>query len=483
MNKVYLVGAGPGDPDLITIKGRNVLEQSDVVLFDHLAADELLAFAPAHAERIYVGKKKSTHSHTQDEICRLMIDYARQGKNVVRLKGGDPFIFGRGGEEMEALVDAGIDYEVIPGVTAALGIAAYSGVPLTHRNHTSAVTFVTGHDPAAIDWSKAGHSETLVIYMGLSHATEIARRLIESGRSPDTPAMAVRWGTRAEQSTVTGTLATLGTRIEAAGLKPPATIFVGEVVALRDKLNWFEKLPMFGRKIVVTHATALTHKLHALGATVIDYPVIELVAPTDTTAIDSAIARLHEYDWIVFTSANGVRFFLDRLRVSPCDLRDLRGKLCAIGPATKSALEALHLKVDLVPKEYVAESLVEAFAEIPLSGARILLPRAAVARDVVPEALTKQGAIVEVVEAYRNQLPQSPAKNIQNVDWLTFTSSSTVKNFLALAGREPFATARVASIGPATSETLRQNGLTVHAEANPHTLDGLVDAILRYPPP
>ena len=483
MSKVYLVGAGPGDPDLITIKGRAVLEQADVVLFDHLASDELLAFAPAQAGRVYVGKKKSAHSHTQDEICRLLIDYARQGKNVVRLKGGDPFIFGRGGEEMEALVEAGIDYEVVPGVTAALGIAAYSGVPLTHRNHTSAVTFVTGHDPAAIDWSKAGLSETLVIYMGLSHAAEIAQRLIESGRPASTPAMAVRWGTRAEQSTVTGTLATLGARIEAALLKPPATIFVGEVVGLRDKLNWFEKLPLFGKKIVVTHATTLTHKLHALGATVIEYPVIELVPPADTGPIDSAIARLHEYDWIIFTSANGVRFFLDRLRASPCDLRALRGKLCAVGPATKSALEALHLKVDLLPEEFVAESLVAAFAEIPLEGKRVLIPRAAVARDVVPVELAKRGAIVEVVEAYRNQVPKSPPKQIPKADWLTFTSSSTVKNFLELAGREPFATARVASIGPVTSDTIRTNGFAVHAEANPHTMDGLLNAILHNPPP
>ena len=483
MSKVYLVGAGPGDPDLITIKGRAVLEQSDVVLFDHLASEELLAFVPAHARRIYVGKKKAAHSHTQDEICQLMIDYAREGKTVVRLKGGDPFIFGRGGEEMEALVDAGVEYEVVPGVTAALGIAAYSGVPLTHRDHTSAVTFVTGHDPSAINWSKAGLSETLVIYMGLSHAAEIAQRLIESGRPASTPAMAVRWGTRAEQSTVTGTLGNLGVRIEAAALKPPATIFVGEVVGLRDKLNWFEKLPLFGRRIVVTHATTLTHKLHALGATVIDYPVIEIVAPSDTTAIDSAIGHLGEYDWFIFTSANGVRYFLDRLRVSPFDLRALRGKLCAIGPATKAALEAVHLKVDLMPEEYVAESLVASFANIPLTGVRILLPRAAVARDVVPLELARRGAIVDVVEAYRTRLPQSPAKPLQKADWLTFTSSSTVRNFLELAGREPFATARVASIGPATSETLRLNGLIVHAEANPHTMDGLLKAILRSPPP
>ena len=486
MSKVFLVGAGPGDPDLITIKGRAVLEQADVILFDHLASEELLAFAPAHAERIYVGKKKSEHSHSQDEICRLLIERARQGKTVVRLKGGDPFIFGRGGEEMEALADAGVAYEVVPGVTAALGIAAYSGVPLTHRDHTSAVTFVTGHDPAAIDWSKAGLSETLVIYMGLSHAGEIAQRLIESGRPASTPAMAVRWATRAEQSTVVGTLADLGARIEAAGLKPPATIFVGEVVGLRQKLNWFEKLPLFGKKIVVTRARdqagSLSHKLHALGAAVIEYPVIELAPPEDTSPIDAAIARLREYDWLIFTSVNGVRFFLDRLDDSRTDLRALRARLCAIGPATKAALEALHLKVDLMPDEYVAESLVAAFAGIPLDGKRVLLPRAAVARDVVPVELAKRGAIVEVVEAYRTRLPQKPAKAIRNADWLTFTSSSTVKNFLELAGREPFAHARVASIGPITSDTLRLHGLTVHAEANPHTMDGVVEAIVNSSP-
>ncbi len=482
MSKVYLVGAGPGDPDLITIKGRAVLEMADVVLFDHLASDDLLAFAPAHAERVYVGKKKSAHSHSQDEICQLLIDYARQGKTVVRLKGGDPFIFGRGGEEMEALVDAGIQYEVVPGVTAALGIAAYSGVPLTHRDHTSAVTFVTGHDPDAIDWSKAGLSETLVIYMGLSHAGEIASRLIASGRPATTPAMAVRWGTRAEQSTVTGTLENLGERIEAAALKPPATIFVGEVVGLRDKLNWFEKLPLFGKKIVVTRAhdqaSGLSHKLHAFGATVTEYPVIEIAAPEDTSAIDAAIAHLADYDWLIFTSVNGVKYFVDRLDASPTDLRSLRAKLCAIGPATKAALEAMHLKVDVLPKEYVAESLVEAFARIPLEGKRILLPRAAVARDVVPIELTKRGAIVEVVEAYRTRQPEAPKNLNLDADWLTFTSSSTVKNFIAMAGLTPFAKARVASIGPVTSETLRAHGQTVHVEAQPHTMDGLLEAIL-----
>ena len=265
--KVYLVGAGPGDPELITLKGKRLLQQADVVLHDHLASSELLNLVPATAERLYVGKKKAEHALSQDEICELLVDRGRRGLNVVRLKGGDPFIFGRGGEEAEALYDAGIDFEIVPGITSPLGIAAYTGVPLTHRDHTSVVTFITGHDVAKIDWTKVGTSETLVIFMGLSHFDEIARRIVERGRAADTPAMAVRWGTRPDQEVVTGTLETLPALIHETALKPPATIVVGDVVLLRDKLNWYERLPLFGRRIVVTRAReqagVLTELLHS----------------------------------------------------------------------------------------------------------------------------------------------------------------------------------------------------------------------------
>ncbi|MBI1792317.1 MAG: uroporphyrinogen-III C-methyltransferase, partial [Acidobacteria bacterium] len=405
MSKVYLVGAGPGDADLITWKGRLALASADAVLYDHLANPALLDLAPPRAERIYVGKKRAAHACSQEEICRMLIERARRGLNVVRLKGGDPFIFGRGGEEAEALADAGVAFEVIPGVTTPLGIAAYTGVPLTHRDHTSVVTFVTGHDPAQIDWSKVGAAETLVLFMGLAHLGEIARAILAQGRSPETPAMAVRWATRTDQQTVTGTLATLPALVEQQGLKPPATIVIGEVVRLREKLNWFERLPLFGRRIVVTRAhgqaEALSSKLHALGAQVIELPAIEIRPSADYTALDHAIARLAGYDWLVFTSANGVRFFLDRLDRSQFDLRALRGRIAAIGPATRAALERLHLKVDLMGAEYVAESLVEALGEHDLKGQRILLARAAVARDLLPVALRARGAEVDLVEAYR----------------------------------------------------------------------------------
>ena len=489
MAKVYLVGAGPGDPELLTLKGHRILESADCVLYDHLANVSLLDFAPPAATRIYVGKKRAEHACSQDEICCLMIDEARKGRTVVRLKGGDPLIFGRGGEELEALADAGIEFEVVPGVTTPLGIAAYTGVPLTHREHTSAVTFVTGHSVEHIDWERVGASETVVVFMGLTTIGAIARELIARGRSAETPAMAVRWATRPDQETVAGTLGDLPDRIARAGMKPPATIIIGEVVRLRERLNWYERLPLFGLRIVVTRdrsqAGDLSARLHALGAAVIELPAIEICPPADPQPLDCAIANLETYDWLIFTSANGVRYFMDRLDASHRDLRALRARLCAIGPATERALEALHLKVDLMPAEYVAESLVEAFANIDLAGGRILLPRAAVARDVVPRALSNRGAQVDVVEAYRTVVPSDAAARAREIfsaerkpHCVTFTSSSTATNFLGFAGPDALAGVRVASIGPVTTSTLRAHGIEVTVEAKPFTMDGLVQAIL-----
>jgi uroporphyrinogen III methyltransferase/synthase len=483
MSKVYLVGAGPGDPGLITWKGRRLLQQADVVLFDHLANDSLLDLTPTHCERIYVGKKKSSHSHSQEEICELLIDRGRRGLTVVRLKGGDPFMFGRGGEEIEALATAGVPYEVVPGVTSPLGIAAYTGVPLTHRDHTSVVTFVTGHDAAAIDWSRVGHAETLVVFMGLTSIREISWRIVTQGRSSDTPAMAVRWGTRPNQETVVGTLADIADRVEASRMKPPATIIIGEVVGLRDRLSWFEKLPLFGKQVVVTRAAEqageFSDKLRSLGADVIEMPVISLTAPLDCGPLDHAIAELEQYDWLIFTSVNGVRFFMDRLDQSGRDLRNLRARICTIGPATRAAVEALHLKVDKMPVAFVAESLAASFEPAEIAGKRVLLPRAAVARDLIPTELGKMGAHVDVVEAYRNVVPEGVFAFQRKPDWVTFTSSSTVKNFLTLVGPQALEGTRIASIGPVTSDTLRMHGLTVDVEARTYTLDGLLEAILE----
>ena len=491
MSKVYLIGAGPGDPDLITVKGRALLEKAEVILYDNLASRALLALAPK-AELIYVGKKKSDHTMPQEEISALLVLHAKRGKRVVRLKGGDPFIFGRGGEEMEALVEAGVPYEVVPGVTAALGIAAYNGVPLTHRDHTSVISFATGHAPELIDWTKVGHAETLVLYMALGHLREICSRMIEAGRAPDTPAMAVRWATRASQQTIQGTLATLAGQVEAAQLKPPATIIIGAVVALREKLNWFERLPLFGRKIVITRATdqagTLAHCLHDLGADVVELPAIAFAPPLDSKPVETALKNLSSYDWLIFTSANGVRYFLEYLDKSPYDLRNFRGKLCAIGPATARALQALHLKVDVMPKEYVGESLVEAMRKYPLAGTRILIPRAAVARDVVPQMLSAEGARVDVVETYRTVVPAASVELAKQLfseavgkpDWITFTSASTVKNSLALMGAEKLAGVKIASIGPITSATARMHGLEVTVEAAEYTVEGLVSAISAH---
>jgi len=489
MRPVYLVGAGPGDPDLITVKGRDVLAHADAVFHDHLANEALLRLAPSHAELIYVGKKKSEHAFSQEEICRMMIERAQRGLRVVRLKGGDPFIFGRGGEEAEALADAGVPFEVVPGVTSPLGIAAYSGVPLTHRSHTSVVTFVTGHDVSGINWDKVGHAETLVIFMGLTTFDEIARAIVARGRSPETPAIAVRWGTRPDQETIAGTLATLPRLIHERGLKPPTTIIVGEVVRLHEKLNWFERLPLFGQRIVVTRAReqadAFGAKLRSLGADVIEMPTIEIVRASDYSPLDRAIADLPAYDWLIFTSVNGVRFFLERLDQLPQDLRAVRARICAIGEATKQAVEALHLKVDVMGEEFVAESLVNALSKFELSGKRVLLPRAAVARDILPRALSDRGACVDVVEAYRTVIPEPAAKQAEHLlggahrpHWITFTSSSTVQNFVKIAGAAALDGVKVASIGPVTTATAKKLGLTVTVEANPYTTDGLVTAIM-----
>ncbi|PYT21481.1 MAG: HemD protein, partial [Acidobacteria bacterium] len=371
-----------------------------------------------------------------------------------------------------------------------LGIAAYAGVPLTHRDHTSVVTFVTGHDVEHIDWDKIGSAETLVIFMGLTTFAQIATEIMARGRSPETPAIVVRWGTRPDQETIAGTLATLPRLIQERGLKPPATIILGEVVKLREKLNWYERLLLFGRRIVVTRARdqaeALAGTLRALGADVIEMPAIEIVPAADYGPLDRAIAELASYDWLIFTSANGVRYFMERLDQSRQDLRALRARICAIGDATRNAVTALHLKVDLMGEEFVAESLVEAFRSIDLAGKRVLLPRAAVARDILPRKLRERGACVDVVEAYRSVAPAGLAKQAGEVfsggrrpDWVTFTSSSTVQNFVRVAGRDVLSGVKVASIGPVTSATAKKLGLQISVEAKVFTSDGLVAAILE----
>ncbi len=475
--KVYLVGSGPGDPELLTVKAKRLLETADVVLYDHLSSPEALRLA-SKAELIYVGKVRDNHTVPQEEIGEILIAQWKSKKRVVRLKGGDPYIFGRGGEECEALAKAGVPFEVVPGISSAIGASAYAGIPLTHRDYASCVAFVTGHHPDAIDWHKVAQVDTIAIFMGAFHFPELAAALIAAGRSADTPAAAVTWATRPEQSTVVGTIASLAE----AKIQAPAMIYIGGVAQLGKHLNWHERLPLHGLKIAITRARRsapdMALQLSALGAQVLEYPTIEIVPPISFDALDRAIADLEGYDWLIFTSANAVEAFSARLAASSRDLRGLRAKLCAIGPATRKAVEKMHLKVDVVPEEYVAESLIQALQGHDMTGRRILIPRAAVARDSVPEALRAMGATVEIAEAYRTIVPESGAAPA--ADWITFTSSSTVKNFIAL--NEPGAIHRykTASIGPITTETLKMHGVEPTIEAKPHTTEGMIDAILRH---
>ena len=496
--KVYLIGAGPGDPGLITVKGQACIHAANVVIYDYLAAPALLAHAATDTEMIYVGKKGGNHTLPQGGINQLIIEKARQGLTVARLKGGDPYIFGRGGEEAEELVAAGIPFEVVPGVTSAIAGAAYAGIPLTHRDYTSTLAFVTGHeDPtktsSSIDWKAlATGIGTLVFFMGIKNLPLIADQLQSNGMDPETPVALVRWGTTTRQKTVTGTLATIVDIARQAGVKAPALIVVGKVVQLRDQLQWFETRPLFGRTIVVTRARAqasgLVERLTDLGANCLEYPTIEVVPSEDMAPLDAAINNMETYDWLVFTSVNGVKYFFERLFALGKDVRALHHvRTAVIGPATAERLREHGLRSDIVPASYRAESVVEAFAEEKVDGQRILIPRAAEARPVLPEELRRMGADVDEVTVYHTRPVTDKAAalvdDIDNgrVDMVTFTSSSTVKNFHQMlpADRRDSLMRKVrsVSIGPITTETAEDLGIKVDVTAEEFTIPGLCDAI------
>jgi uroporphyrinogen III methyltransferase/synthase len=499
--KVYLVGAGPGDPGLITVKGKECIETAEVVIYDYLAAPALLNHAPENAEVIYVGKKGGDHTLSQDEINALIVEKAKAGFRVCRLKGGDPFIFGRGGEEAEVLVAKGIPFEVVPGVTSAIAAAAYAGIPLTHRKLAATLAFVTGHeDPhkeaSNIDWDALGRGiGTLVFFMGVKNLPDITQKLIAHGKSPATPVALIRWGTTSAQQTVTGTLDDIAERVKQAGLKAPAIIVVGEVVQLRENLKWFETRPLLGKRIVVTRAreqaSDLVKQLADLGAECLQYPTIKVIPAADTDPLDNAIGRLSAYDWIVFTSVNGVKFFFERLFESGRDVRALHHlHTAAIGPVTSQKLRTFGLNSDILPKDYRAEAVVDAFRNENLQGKSVLLPRAAEARPVFPVELRKMGAEVDEVTTY---LTENVADNVdllieqltnKSIDLITFTSSSTVKNFKALLPSEKFRDlldgVTIASIGPITTDTARELGFEVHITAPTYTIPGLCDAILKH---
>ena len=497
---IYLVGSGPGDPGLFTVKGVRCMEEADAVVYDRLAPVALLKYARPESEKIYVGKQPGNPTMSQEEINDLLVELGRAGKTAVRLKGGDPYIFGRGGEEALALIEAGLPFEVVPGVTSGVAAPAYAGIPVTHRHVSTSVAFVTGHeDPTKgrtdVDWTKlANGADTLVLYMGVGRLAEISAGLISAGRAPNTPVACVRWGTVPEQRTVSGTLEDIADRVAEAGLKPPAIIVVGEVVALREAgLDWYERRPLFGRQVVVTRARTqageLSAELESLGASVYEFPTIEISPPESFVPLDDAIHNLDSFDWLVYTSINGVEAFVERLRHWGLDLRAVPrdAGVAAIGPATAKRLEEAGLRVDVVPGEYRAEALIEALDGGSISGKRVLIPRARVAREVLPEKLREAGAEVVVVPAYQS-VPSSAGKDelalrlrSGEIDCVTFTASSTVENFVGAFGAEEAARllsgTRVACIGPVTAGTARRRGLRVDAEADEYTIPGLVEAV------
>jgi uroporphyrinogen III methyltransferase/synthase len=508
---VYLVGAGPGDPGLMTARSLELIASADAIYYDRLIPPGALDGARDDAELIYVGKAPGKPSVPQEEIGERLIEAARAGKSVVRLKGGDPFVFGRGGEEGEALREAGVEFEVVPGITAGVAAAAYAGIPVTHRDDASAVAFVTGHeDPekeeSALDWEALAHFPgTLVFYMGVKRLAGNATTLIEAGRNADEPAAAVERGTMDGQRTVVATLGTLAKAVECEGIGAPALIVVGPVVERRESLAWLERRPLYGRRIVVTRARAqasgLARRLRDLGADVVELPAIRIEPRIESNEVRSAVERISDYALIVLTSPNGVRLLFEAMRAAGLDARALAtpekqqvgevgsgaaantgATVAAIGPGTARALAKCGIAADIVPERFVAESLVEALGAIEVRGKRVLVARAAEARDVIPEHLGGRGAEVDVVTLYetvREEPSPETVEAAQSADYVTFTSSSTVRNLIdALGDRFPSA-ARIVSIGPVTSEAVENAGLDVHVEAERHDIDGLVVALLE----
>jgi uroporphyrinogen III methyltransferase / synthase len=496
--KVYIIGAGPGDAGLITFKGIDCLRVADVVVYDHLVNKELLKYARNNARLIYAGKQGVTHTLSQWQINDLLVKEAKAGNIIARLKGGDPFIFGRGGEETEKLAASGVPFEVVPGVTSAIAVPAYAGIPLTHRGLTSTVAFVTGHeDPTKeksdIDWQALARIGTLVFLMGVKNIGKIVKELTRNGKPPETPAALIRWGTTPRQEILTGTLANISALASKRKFAPPAILVVGKVVDLHDTLSWFEQKSLFGRGIVITRPEKqdddLVHLLTREGANPIHFPTIKIVPPLDWHDLDAAIKNLEDYDWLIFTSANGVAFFFERLFAKKKDIRDLKGiKICCIGPATAQQVESKGIRVDLVPEKFISEGILESFSGINLRGKKILIARAAKARDVLPAGLKKLGAKVNVVTAYVTVNSGKKKKELETlfkenqVDVITFTSSSTVNNFVKIMGRN-FSLpkgVKIACIGPVTAATAARAGFSVDIHQEEYTMEGLVQALIDY---
>ena len=497
---VYLVGAGPGDYRLITLKGKECLEKADVVICDYLADKRLLAFAPENVEYIYVGKKAGNHAMRQEDISQLIADKAKEGKCVVRLKGGDPFVFGRGGEEAEVLKNNGVKFEIVPGVTSAIAAPAYAGIPVTNRKVAVSFAVVTGHeDPTKgksdINWEKLSTAvDTLVFLMGVGNLPHITSQLIKYGRSADTPAALVRWGTKAQQEVLITTVGKAAEDVIKHNLKPPAVFVVGNVVNLRSTIQWFDNKPLFGKNILITRARSqaskLTTALEELGANCIEAPAIKIAPPDDNyVSLDNAITKIHDYDWIIFTSTNGVERFFARLNEKDLDARCLsNAKIAAIGTATADKLKNYGIIADKIPTMFKAEGILEVLQNDIQKGSKVLIPRAQKAREALPIGLRQMGAIVDVAETYCTKMADTNKDDIKDllknnqIDMVTFTSSSTVENLLKLIDGEKtlLNNVKTAVIGPITAKTCKNNGLKVDIEADVYTIDGLVNKIKNF---
>jgi uroporphyrinogen III methyltransferase/synthase len=497
---VYLVGAGPGDNKLITMKGYELIKKADCIIYDHLVDPGLLKYRKDDCVLIYAGKRSGAHTLTQDNINRLLVRQAKAHRTVVRLKGGDPFVFGRAAEEAYYLKRKKIDFEIVPGVTSAIAVPAYGGIPLTERARTSTVGFITGHeDPtkksSGIDWRALVKSlGTMVFLMGVENLDSITKTLIACGKPKETPVALIRWGTTAKQKTVTGSLRNIAELSRKNNITPPAIIVVGETVRLRKYLNWFEKKPLFGKKVIVTRtrsqASLLSERLAALGSEVIEIPTIEIVSEKADKQLETAFSH-GPYDWVFFTSYNGVDEFAAFLERAKKDSRIFgKAKVCAIGPETAKGLRALGVRPDYIPPQFIAESIIRHFRHLRRKGVaspRALILRAKKARDVLPEGLKRSGFMVKIIDLYDTIIPKGSKERLGQVlggkvDIVTFTSSSTVENFINLLGndyRSKLSGVRFASIGPITSRALRKFGLKASMEAKVYTVEGLIDAMVK----
>jgi uroporphyrinogen III methyltransferase/synthase len=497
--KVFLVGAGPGDIGLTTLKAKDCIQRADCIIYDRLANKKLLDFRKDDAEVIFVGKQSNGQTFSQQEINELLISEAGKGKYVVRLKGGDPFVFGRGGEEAEVLAGERIPFEIVPGVTSAIAAPAYAGIPLTHRDYSSTVALITGHESpykegVRIKWEQiARGAETLVFLMGTKNLPQNVAKLIESGRDPETPVALIRYGTRPEQQTISGTLTDIVSKVE--NIHPPTIMIVGNVVKLREKLNWFETKPLFGKRIIVTRtreqAGEFSNLLRECGADPIELPTIEVVPPDSWKRLDRAIEEIERYHWILFTSVNGVKYFIERLKALDKDIRLLKGiKICTIGPRTAQAVRDLGIKVDLLPEKFIAEAILAGLGKERIQGKRFLLPRALKAREILPQEIRRLGGEIDVVTAYKTVRPEKSKEEIRKllhekaVDLITFTSSSTVSNFVDFfekgEAKKLLEGIKVGCIGPITAKTAKDFGIVTSFMPRDYTVPAFVEAAADF---